>query len=317
MTEIYGGGFSPIGSAPIGDTEALALGSDTFPPNITYQGEAGSDPSITWQTLPTGGIVVLDLASAGPASSWVLTRYVYNSGVLVSPTVLLKAPSNQEIYFIDLGDGTNTPLNPANLYVYEFSTSEGQVRTDPITVSGTIILQPDHLTAIMVRALQAGLQSLVVPGSFAQRPTFSFAMPITTQMRFPMILLNLDLLQQEEIPIGQGVIHPVAGQSMYNVPAMALRRYIARLYTTTVEERDFYRDAIIGIFNTILTPLFQKVGVNTNHSFQASNGQIVGDQMQPGAFYAEVAMQFSGLYNVAVSTHFPLIGSFDINPTET
>lgn len=273
---------------------------------ITHQGTAGSDPMITWEVVPTGGIIVLNLASAAPAATWVLTRYVNNGGALSNPTVLMSAPSEVQNLFIDLGDQTNVPLNPLNLYAYKFATGLGQVVTDPITVSGSIILEPDHLTSIMVRTMQAGLQSLVLPSQFAQRPTFSFAMPITTQMRFPMILLNLELLQQREIPIGQGnaldMVH-----NTYNVPAIALRRYVARVFTTNVDERDFYRDAVIGIFYSILAPLLQKIGTNTNHSFQAANGQIVGESMQPGAFYSEIAMQFSGLYNVAVSTYFPVI----------
>lgn len=281
-------------------------------------GTAGTDPRIAWQVLPTGGIVVMDLASEGPPASWLLTRSVVGVSGLTHTTSLVSGSADEIPFFIDLGDGNNqnVPLDPASLYAYEFTTSMGTVSTETICVSGTITLEPDHMTSILARSMQAGLAALSLPAQFTQRPTFSYAMPITTQLRFPMVILNLDLLQQQEIPIGQGTMAEVIN-NIYNVPAQALRRYVVRVYTTNVEEREFYRDAVIGIFNTILTPLFQRIGQNTHHSFQAVNGQIVGDQMQPGAFYAEIALQFSGLYNVAVSSYFPTIEVISIITTPT
>jgi hypothetical protein len=272
------------------------------------QGEAGTDPRIKWQVLPTGGIVVLNLASTALPSSWNLTRYVVDGSTLTDPVQLWDGGSDAIPVYIDLGDGgtQNVPLSPLSLYSYEFSTSTGSVSTETLCVSGTIVLEPDHMTKVMARAMQAGLAALSLPTQFTQRPSFSYAMPVSTPLRFPIVVMNLDLLQQQQIPIGQGIPAEIVN-GLYNVPAQALRRYVLRVYTTNVDERDFYRDAIIGIFSSILVPLFQQIGQDVNHSYQAANGQIVGDQMQPGAFYAEIALQFSGLYNVGVSPYFPLI----------
>lgn len=275
---------------------------------VSFQGTAGTDPSIGWHVLPTGGIVVLDLDSTGDPSSWVLTRSVVGVSGLTDAATLVSGSAEALPVFIDLGDGgqQNVPLDPTSIYRYEFATTKGVVTTDTISVSGTIILERDYMSRVLARSMQAGLASLVLPSGFSQRPSFSYSMPITTQIRFPMILINLELLQQHEIPIGQGI----AGDeyhNTYNTPSVAMRRYIVRIYATTVDERDFYQDAVIAIFNTILSPLFQRIGQDVNHSFQAANGQIVGDQMQPGAFYSEIALQFTGLYNVGVSTYFPLI----------
>ncbi len=285
---------------------------------MSFSGNAGGDPSIYWQVSPTGGVVVLNLHSIADPATWSLSRSGVSylptgvSGAIVSgsvgPVLLVSGAAQTIPFFVDIGDGTNTPLNPQTLYSYRFATAQGIAITDPISVSGAIVLEPDHLTRVLGRSLQAGLVSLVLPTNFTQRPTFSYSMPVTTQMRFPMVLLNLDLLQQESIPIGQGQPSQIVDNS-YSVPAMAMRRYVVRVFATNVDERDFYRDAVIAIFNTILTPLLAKIGVNTSHRFQASNGQIVTDQMQPGAFYAEISLQFSGLYNVTVSTNFPIIGS--------
>lgn len=272
------------------------------------QGEAGVDPRVKWRVLPTGGIVVLNLESTAPSATWNLTRYIVSGSTLTDPVELWTGGPDRIPVYIDLGDGgtQNVPLSPLSLYAYEFETSAGSVTTETLCVSGTIVLEPDHMTKILARAMQAGLASLSLPTQFTQRPSFSYAMPITTQLRFPMVIMNLDLLQQQQIPIGGGIGEPVIG-GLYNIPAMALRRYVMRVFTTNVDERDFYRDAIIGIFNTILVPLFQQIGQDVNHSFQAANGQVVGDQMQPGAFYSEIALQFSGLYNVGVSSYFPSV----------
>lgn len=273
-----------------------------------FTGKSGTDPSIGWGVISTGGIVLLDLASTAAPESWSLVRSVVGVSGLTNQTVLVSGAAEAIPVYIDLGDGNNqnVPLDPATLYQYEFSTSQGVATTDTICVSGTIVLEPDHMTRLMARAMQAGLASLVLPTHFMQKATFSYAMPIVTQLRFPMVLMNLDLLQQTEIPIGQG-LQTDYQKNFNSYPSIALRRYVLRVFTTNVDERDFYRDAVIGIFNTILTPLFQRIGQDVNHTYQASNGQIVGDQMNPGAFYAEIALQFAGLYNVGVSTYFPTI----------
>jgi hypothetical protein len=258
---------------------------------------------LSWETVPCGGIVALDLQSAALPASWVLTRYVSGVAGLSTGTVLVSGATDAIPFYIDIGDGTNAPLNPQTLYVYGFSTSAGTVYSDTITVSGAIVLEPDSMTRVLGRCLEAGLVSLVLPLQFKAKPTFSYAMPITTQLRFPMVIMNLDLMQQEEIPIGQG-IDTDSTRNFYNVPANVMRRYVVRVFATTVDEREFLRDAVIAIFSTLLMPLLSRLGQNVSHSFQASNGQMVADQMQPGVFFAEISLQFSGLYNIGVSTYY-------------
>lgn len=268
--------------------------------------ELPSDPSIDWQIAPTGGIIILKLHSLAAPSSWILTRAVQVGGALTESTVLVSDPATIQPVFLDIGDHLKTPLDPAKQYIYTFTTAAGTAITAPIQPAASIKLEPDHMTEVLLRALQSGVRSLLLPATFNHRPVVYFAMPMGVQPTLPMITLNDTLLQQGDIPIGQNNSHDFR-HNRYDITGQAMRHYTIAVMTTTPQERQFYRDAVLGIFNAILGPILNSIGENTTHRFQVHNSQVTSADTQPGFYFSEILLEFTGSFNVGVSTSFGLI----------
>lgn len=268
-------------------------------------GSAGSDPCISWQVAPTGGIMILKMQSAAPANSWSLVRAIV-AGASPSQVTLFQAPEYTQPVFLDIGDGTKAPLDPTLSYQYTFTTAAGTVTTDAIVPSASITLEPDHLTAVLLRALTAGFRSLVIPAAFNDRPRVFHAMPMGIQPTLPMVSLNGTLLQQGDIPIGQNNPSNITSNTLA-IGGQALRHYTIAVMASTVEEREFYRDATLGIFNSILGPILNAIGENSTHRFQVHSSQVVGSGQQPGFFYSEILLELTGTFSVSVSTSYGVI----------
>lgn len=269
-------------------------------------GSIGADPRIEWQVAPTGGITILKLQSAALAGSWALMRGVVSGASLVDSVTLFNAPEFIQPIFLDIGDGTKAPLDPTLSYKYTFTTSAGTVVTDAISPAASITLEPDHLTAILLRALTAGFRSLAIPAAFNNRPKVFHAMPMGVQPTLPMVSLNGTLLQQGDIPIGQNNPNNINTNTLV-IGGLALRHYTIAVMASTVEEREFYRDATLGIFNAILGPILGAIGENSTHRFQVHSSQVVGAGQQPGFFYSEILIELTGAFSVAVSTAYGVI----------
>ena len=271
----------------------------------------GTDPQITWQVAPTGGIVILKLKSAAPANTWVLIRQVISeSQGLVHRTALFDAPSLIQPVYLDIGDGTKGPLDPTCNYQYTFTTSAGTAIAGPILPSASIQIEPDHLTSILLRALASGLRSLVIPAEFNDRPRVFHAMPMGSQPTLPMVSLNDTLLQQGDIPIGQNNPNNIDTNTLV-IGGQATRHFTIAVLTSTVEERLFYRDAVLAIFNAILGPIAQAIGENSSHRFQVNSSQVAQDGMNPGFYFAEILLELTGTFSVGVSTTYGLIEEID------
>lgn len=269
-------------------------------------GSAGSDPQITWQVSPTGGIVILKLKSASPAASWSLTRAVVSGAALAQKTTLFDAPEYVQPVFLDIGDGTKAPLDPTLNYQYTFKTAAGTVVTDSISPATSIVLEPDHMTEVLLRALQSGFRSLVIPAGFNNRPQVFFAMPMGIQPSLPMVSFNDTLTQQDTVPIGQN--NPTSvGSNMQVVGGQALRHYTIAVMTASPAERGFYRDAVLAIFNAMLGPVLNAIGENSTHRFQVHNSQVEGGGQSPGFFFSEILWELTGAFSVGVSTTYGVI----------
>src|SRR4051794_30796715 len=96
---------------------------------------SGTDPRMSWQVAPTGGIVILKLRSAAPASTWSLVRAIVSGGSTTQQVTLFSSPGSAVPVFVDIGDGTKAPLDPTLSYQYTFTTSAGTVTSDPIIPS--------------------------------------------------------------------------------------------------------------------------------------------------------------------------------------
>lgn len=274
---------------------------------------------ITVEVLPTGGVVGLTMYSLDQKGPWTLTRSLVGS--TAAPTILYDgppmAPSGNPaigIPFIDAGDGTSLPLNPTKQYAWTFTTFNGTVTTAPIFPICSITVEPDHLSSLMIKMMQAGVESLRVPAGYNNKPTVMHAMPLTGNPPLPLISVNEDLLQQEYVGIGDSVNTDIR-LNQYVLSAIVKRRYSVTVITTTTDERKFYRDAIISIFRTMCGPALGRLGSNISHQFQAADSQEVSRDQQPGFYYSVVMLEISGNFNVTVTTDYGLVEV--INPDET
>jgi len=251
---------------------------------------------------------------SGATDAWSLTRSV--SGVSGAVTLydgpclanLVNAPP-QPIPFPDAGIGSNQPLSQTTAYVYTFTTSNGSVSTPPIVPAVQLTLLPDVIVNLVMKSLQAGLQALRVPAGFQNKPTIQHAMPINKTPPLPIISINQDLMQQDQSEIGAGV-NPDQWNNQYSVPATVHRRISVFIATTSVEERAFYRDAVISIWRTMLGPLLHPLGQDLSQRFQATDNQVTKPDDSPGFYYSEIGLEFTGVFLAHVVTDYPVIEGF-------
>jgi len=287
------------------------------------QGTVGTDPIIEYSAIPSGGAVALKLYSSS-ATGWSLTRYVSQGGTLVSGTAIalptpvppLYGTADTQVTVLDVGDGTNAPLDGTLQYVYEFTTSTGNISTPALPVGANITLVQDDLTLILVRLLQSGFRSLAIPANFKNKPTVMHAMPIAGMPTLPIVAINQSFFGQAEVPIGQ------ANQTNYFnnqgvITGIADRVYSVAILATTVQERDFYRDALVGIFYNILGPVLESIGQDVRHSFAIDSGQVVSEATAPGFYFAEAMLKTSGTYNVILTSDYGIMDVIMPSPTPT
>jgi hypothetical protein len=273
-----------------------------------------TDPSLYYTVSPTGGIITLQPASDADPATWELQRFVSVSGVEVSGVVLWQgAPGVMPLQvFIDIGDGANAPLNSGQLYAYRFSTGTGVVDTGPLSPSCSILLEQDHVSAVLYRALQSGIAALKLPAGFNNGPVVMHAMPLAGEgtPTLPSISFNESFGQEAEYRIGENVDDDQQW-NQFQVASQAIRHYTVFVMTATPREREYYKDAVIGIFNAILGPILNKIGNNVTHRFQFSSSQLVGRSNEPGFYFSEVMLEFTGLYSTGIVTTYGPIEVID------
>lgn len=275
-----------------------------------------ADPFLLWSISPTGGIIALEMYSAAAAATWSLTRYVSINGTLTTPTVLFTGASNGQPYqvFIDVGDQTKAPLDPTQLYVYVFATANGTIQSDALSPACSVTLELDQTDLLLYRALQSGIKALVLPASFNNKPSIVHAMPLGVAPTLPVISFNETLLQQAETQIGENV----DGDSTLNqfqVAQQAMRHYTIFIAAASPVEREYYKHAVIAIYKALLGPILNRIGENVSHRFQATSSQVVGRENEPGFFFAEILLEFTGLYTIGVNTNYGVIENFVVDAT--
>ena len=281
--------------------------------------------NIEYTVLPTGGAVQLKLystaetmtlnrATSGSAglSAWTA---IYNGPAPEPATIFNGVPTDPHVLVIDSGDFLPGPLVPTDQYVYQLTDSDSSTfTTGAISVSGSLILNRLDLTELLAKMLWGGLQSLPLPSNY-KTPQVYHAMPLTGQPPLPLVTINLDLFQQvnNDIPVGQNVPDYNINGS-WSVAALAKWRYIIAILTTNAAEREFYREAIIGLFHGFLYAPLDALGMNVSHSFQSTNGQTTGDgsRMNPGFYWSEIALDLSGTYRLSIDNNPGQINDIDL-----
>lgn len=267
-------------------------------------------PVVTTQVIPTGGAIALGISGAVSGAA-TLTRTA--SGVGVASGIY---SGNAVSYYLDLGDGLPAPLDPTVFYQYAYTDVNGTTTTPWIQPSVSMVVQTEGFLQMFIRLIQATLNSVTLPTGIT-KPQVTNYMPLGGQISLPLIVVTEDLTQQAAVPIGQSVaIQPssvavgIGGiASGYTITGFAKRVFRVSVLVKDATSRDFFRDMILGMFESIYGPVLQPMGVDVTHRWQATVGQVANDKvaMGPGFYFAEVMLEFEGTMNVSIYPNYPLI----------
>lgn len=267
-------------------------------------------PRITTQVVPTGGAIALNIVGAVSGVATLMRTASGEAAVsLYTGTVCG--------YYLDIGDKLPSPLKATTPYQYAYTDATGTTTTDWITPNAYMVIQNDPLLQVMIRLIQAACDNVVLPTGVS-RPQVSNAMPMGGQIPLPLVVVSEDLIQQAAVPIGQSVPHQPSTMAIgiggiasgYTIIGQATRTYRVSVLAKDVITRDFFRDLILGMFNSIYGPVLQPMGVDVTHRWQATTGQIVDPKMGivPGFYYSELMLTAEGTLNVSI---YPQYGTIE------
>ncbi|MHB1644433.1 MAG: hypothetical protein ACYCS8_17585, partial [Acidithiobacillus sp.] len=231
----------------------------------------------------------------------------------------LTVPGATDFYMLWIDDGSlmGAPLNATTEYVYQLTDATGTVATSGIAPNAALTVEQDNITSLMIRVMQAAFTNMVMPSGFV-RPHVVHAMPLSMagSPRLPIITVNLDYGPvMEEVPIGQGV--DSLQQNTYVLTAQVRRRYSITVLALSAEEREFYRDAIIGVFSTMAPLVFGKIWDDTRFMFQAYSSQKTNDEYGPGFYFSQVMLDMVGSLNATITTNYGVIEIVDYEGDST
>jgi hypothetical protein len=138
-------------------------------------------------------------------------------------------------------------------------------------------------------------------------------MPLVGLPPMPFVTINQNLIQQMEVPIGESVQN-VGKSGAQIITELASRTYLISVFSTSATERDYYREAIIGIFKSLYASILQPSGLDVRHKWQAASGQVADDikGTGPGFYYSDVTLSFDGTVNIKVAPIFGVIEHIDL-----
>ncbi len=256
------------------------------------------------QYAPSSGATQMTISRAvsGVAGS----TQLYSGGLLAS--------------WVDGGDGpsfSNAPLSSGTTYLWTVTDNNGSTQVGPATPASSITTVPDALTQMLIRLLQGGVNSLVLPSGVA-RTAVTTQMPQGGWQALPFIVVNLDLIQQSETQIGEDVVNPNPGND-WSLWVNAKRVWRVSVMSTDAEERDFYRDSLLSIFRVLKATVFSPIGYNVTHSFQAASYTTAKewDGHTPGFYGADLMLEIDGVFNTAVLTSYSTISEITVGVTVT
>jgi hypothetical protein len=203
------------------------------------------------------------------------------------------------------------PLSPTTSYVYKLADDNGTIETAPVQPGLSLAVQIDPFALLMQRLIQGAVNNLYLPAG-VKRADVMQAMPIAGLPDLPLITINLNSLQQREIPIGQSAWVPDENNNII-VTGFAHRLFQISVLSLNGPERDFYRDAMVGIFQVIVGAVLAPSGRDITHSYDISSGQVAKDTegKAPGFYYADCLLDFTGEFNIVISTDLGYIETID------
>lgn len=273
-------------------------------------------PSVTLTPIPTGGAVALSMddyfqpatvLTASGVTSMTLARATSGVTGLSSFTTLYSGAPQPR--YIDVGDCLPGPLIAGSGYVYQVTDGRGTTQVGPVYPAPSLVVMADPLNNMLIRLIQAGINNLTLPGGI--KP-----LQVTTKMpqgglaALPFIVVNLDAGQQSDTGIGQDVpnVNSATGND-WTIWVNAKRMWRISVLSHDVEERDFYRDAIISIYQVIIATVWNLIGVDKTHDIQFTSGPDANEWEGriPGFYFADIMVTADGVLNTTVITGYGTI----------
>ena len=267
--------------------------------------------SVSISGIPTGGGFSLGIVSSGAAM--VLSRAVSGVSGLSSFSQIYSGTPIP--LFIDVGDGLPAPLASGSYYVYQLQDGNGTYQTPAVQPALQLNIEQEPLLALLIRLLQAGFNNLVPPAGVSACQVLQ-AMPIAGLPAMPFVVVNLDLFQQAEIPIGQNVPQFDPSGS-WTISGFAKRIFRVSVLASNTADRDYYRDATVAILESIIQSVFLPIGLDVRHRYQAASGQVTENKtmMNPGFYYCDVMLEVEGTYNISITSTFGVINTITLTGT--
>lgn len=259
------------------------------------------------QILPLGGVCTIQVTGiAGPP---LVTSRAIGTGPFV---VIDTQPQPGEFTIVvDPGVGLPGPL-PMDQggITYQLQDSATTLTLPALTPVMTLDVTPDWLDETVLRAFQAGMAALTVPQGYV-RPVVIQEMPKVGLPVIPYLFFTPVSMEQVQTQIGQDV--PVTfqtpGRQLATISVQARRTWHFGLVCTAASERDFYRDACLGMFQALLGSFFLPLGLDMAHSFRVQTGQQPGKNMAPGLYTADMLFNIEGMYNVGLVPTYGVINA--------
>lgn len=265
-----------------------------------------------------GGACMLDFRSPpvsglAPAGTYTITRTPIIDNVLGIPvTIAYDAPIDP--LWLDLGDGMDSQGNtitgpiPPGTYQYDVTATIGGIvstATSIISLAQSISIIPDGMNDVLIRCVKGAVLSVNLPLGFTA-PEVINAMPIADFPPLPFVAINEELIQQTDVPIGQNVEVPDQSNN-WTITTYGKRMWRISVIARNSQERDFWRDYLIAVFNTLAKDLFAPLGRNIRHRFQAATYNIAKDEDVPGFYGSDVLFEFEGNMNTTLTTNYGTI----------
>jgi len=267
--------------------------------------------SVSGSVTPTGGVCILQVS--GIAGGPLIYSRSFGSGEY---SVIGTVPQPRSSYdiFVDPGELLQGPL-PTNQGVYNYQVSDSVstgfvLGLQPYT---SLLVSPDFATVLVERSLEAGITGLILPPGY-QRPQVLHEMPKAGLQSIPYILVNQITMQQSRTQIGQDVPTTLVGPGGVQNQTLAVtasRTWRLEVFVRTSAEREFYKDAVLAIFASMLSSTFQPLGWDMKHSFMVHADQAVGKDMNPGFYFADILYTIEGAYNVGLLASYGLIETIE------
>lgn len=263
--------------------------------------------SILLTANPCGGVVIIRLSSDADGSTWRLSRAI---GSVVTDIPAQDVNGNPYLVFLDDGFGLGAQLPSGREIVYTFNTANGS-STASILLANTVFIDSGSLTKTLLSALQAGCAALQTPTgqTYQNRPSVREAMPLNSTVPLPLISLEEVLCQQEYRKLGADSQALAQGNS-FDLAELAQWRYHVSILAMTMEERQFWKNAVLAILKTTFATIGPVIGQDTVVSYQVQSGQV--EDPKPGFYYADVGFNVTGPLTHSIRFDYGIVEEFDV-----